>query len=254
MRRSKNSLLGLLVFIGMAGYAAYEFFLETEAEEASVAALGTRIEIQGSEFYYSDAVTEDQAQSLTDFLEGAGFFSNQKVSVRLDRAGDTWIFQTVIIDHQIAKQYTSVAMTFFAAEIAARVFDGGALGAHLCKELRKPAVRTVSNAGMRHSLKRSGSLLVYGDVVDEEEATRIADLLEDIGFFEGGTATLHLAKEKDIWQLRSVARHGISEDNASQAALKEVAAKVSSGALGGAHVEFHLFDPRSDRWVVAGRE
>ncbi len=245
-----NKLLGAVVFIAVVGYGVYGYFQDKKADEDSLAALGTRIEIQGSGFYYSDAVTETEARALADFLEGAGFFSQQKVSVRLDRRDDTWIFQTVIIDHQIAKQSTSVSMTFVAAELAARVFDGGPLEVHLCKELRKPAVRTVSNAGMRHSVERGGCLLLYGDPVDASAATRVADLLSELGFFDSPGTSLHLVKRQDLWQLRTIMQPGISEDGGLHAGFRELAERVSAGALDGAPLEVHLFDPRSDRWFV----
>lgn len=252
--RGRNSVVGVLVFVAAVGYGAYDFFQEKKADEDALEALGTRIEIQGSGFYYSDAVTEDQARALADTLEGAGFFSQQKVSVRLDCDGETWIFQTVIVDGMMAKQHTSIGLTFFAAELGARVLDGALLEVHLCKDLRSPAVRTVSNAGMRQSVERNGCLLVHGDTVDASEATRVADFLAAIGFLDTPGSTLHLAKQQDIWQLRSIAQPGIEQDGGTQAAFQDLAAKVSAGALGGARVEFHLFDPRSDRWMVIGSE
>lgn len=97
---------------------------------------GSRLEFQGNDLYYTDAVTEAEAQKLGDFLVDQKFFDDSKRrSVQLTKEGETYQFRMVVVDdYKSMKGVYPNSFRALASTISRKVLDGKKLEFHLCND------------------------------------------------------------------------------------------------------------------------
>lgn len=90
----------------------------------TVEGYGEKLEFNGTDVYYTEMVTEVEAQKLGDYLVEAEFADGGDKSVQLSRRDSVYLFRMVVMDgitEDSANDVTFLAMTY-ALSIA--VFDG----------------------------------------------------------------------------------------------------------------------------------
>lgn len=95
---------------------------------------GKRLEFNKDEVYYTQAVTEDEAKSLGNYLQKIGYFSGQGYTVQLDKANDTYQARFVV---QKGIESNDAALNAFKGlvnQLSKDVFKGGKVEIHLCDE------------------------------------------------------------------------------------------------------------------------
>ena len=58
--------------------------------------LGTKLEFNGGELYYTKNVNEAEARKLGEYLVNEKFFDGAKKTIQLDKSGDTYLFRAVV--------------------------------------------------------------------------------------------------------------------------------------------------------------
>lgn len=94
---------------------------------------GTKLQFKDGELYYTDQVTEAEADKLGEFLVKNGYFKDGKqVSVQLTRENHVYQVRLVVIDdYKSNKDVYPKAFQRMAASIAVDVFDGKPVEIHL---------------------------------------------------------------------------------------------------------------------------
>lgn len=97
--------------------------------------LGTKLEYNGSQLYYTKSVTEAEATKLGDYLSKNGFFTTEhKGSVQLDKSGDTYQFRMVVQEGKDKDEKYVAIIPQVANEISKNVFNGAKVEVHLCDQ------------------------------------------------------------------------------------------------------------------------
>lgn len=96
--------------------------------------LGTKLEFNGGELYYTSAVTEAETKKLGDLLVSEGFYDGTKKTAQLNKTGSTYEFRVVTKsgaadDTKMIEVFKSVA-----SELSAKVFNGSEVVVHLCDD------------------------------------------------------------------------------------------------------------------------
>ena len=107
--------------------------LLTVAMLAGCDTYGTRLKFKDGELYYTDKVTEAEANKLGQFLVKKGYFGDGKqVSVQLTRDNDVYQVRMVVVENYKSKKgIYPKAYQIMAAMISAKVFDGKPVEIHL---------------------------------------------------------------------------------------------------------------------------
>jgi len=94
---------------------------------------GTRIKYGNDELYYTDAVTEEEALELGEYLVNTGFFNEEnKGSAQLTKEDNVYQFRVVVNESAVDDiEYIKTA-GMFAAHISNDVFGDKLLEIHLC--------------------------------------------------------------------------------------------------------------------------
>lgn len=98
--------------------------------------LGSRLEFNGGELYYTSQVTKQEAQKLGECLVEQDFFDGKEKSVQLDKEGETYVFRAVVkkeLQENIANNATlDPVFKFIALGMSVNVFGGSPVEIHLC--------------------------------------------------------------------------------------------------------------------------
>lgn len=103
---------------------------------------GEEKEYNGVQLFYTDAVTEAEADALGNYLITAEFADGEKKSVQLDKTNGNYLFRMVVKEGYESNDEFSVIAQAFAADLSTNVFNGSPVEVHLCDENLK-TLRTV---------------------------------------------------------------------------------------------------------------
>ena len=98
---------------------------------------GKEKDFKGVQLFYTEAVTEAEADALGDYLIESEFADGEEKTVQLNKTGKTYEFR-MVIKKGVEKdpEYINLAKTY-AAELSANVFNGKPVEIHLCDEALK---------------------------------------------------------------------------------------------------------------------
>jgi hypothetical protein len=96
---------------------------------------GESKEFDGFTLYYTDAVTEEDADYLGDFLEYSEFADpSNEIALQLNKTGNTYEVRMPVKKGIEQDQEIKDEIKLVAAEISAMVFDGAQVDFHLCDD------------------------------------------------------------------------------------------------------------------------
>jgi len=100
---------------------------------------GKKLTFKKGELYYTDKVTEDEANKLGEFLVERKYFTDDKeVTVQLNREDGVYQVRMVVVDdYKSMKDVYPTAYQVLAARISHEVFDGKTVEIHLCNDRLK---------------------------------------------------------------------------------------------------------------------
>jgi len=95
---------------------------------------GNKLEFNGGELYYTNAVLKADALKLGNYLKNEGFFNGEKRTVELDKNGKTWEFRMVVQKGtENDDQYINL-FGFFSLQLSKAVFNNDPVDIHLCND------------------------------------------------------------------------------------------------------------------------
>jgi hypothetical protein len=93
---------------------------------------GTKLEYDGTEVYYTENVTEAQAQAAGKFLEESGFTDGTEKTVQIDKRDDTYLFRMVKKEDLELTDELKGTMALFAVLVSQSAFEGAPVDIELC--------------------------------------------------------------------------------------------------------------------------
>ena len=95
---------------------------------------GNEKHFKGVQLFYTDAVTEAEADALGDYLIKSEFADGEEKTIQLNKTGKTYEFR-MVIKKGIEKDQDYISVVkIYAAELSANVFKGEPLEVHLCDD------------------------------------------------------------------------------------------------------------------------
>lgn len=101
---------------------------------ASCQNYGTEKEFDGVQLFYTENVTEDEADKLGEYLISSGFADGAEKSVQLEKEGETYQFRMVVKEGFEKKEEFLALAKQFANEMSLDIFDGAPVEVHLCND------------------------------------------------------------------------------------------------------------------------
>ena len=95
---------------------------------------GKLIKYGSDELYYTSSVSAAQASMLGEYLLEYEFFTNQGVSVQLNKVADTYEFRMIVKEGLDKDQDFIEIAKLMSAELSYDVFDDAQVDIHLCDE------------------------------------------------------------------------------------------------------------------------
>ncbi|KYG78980.1 hypothetical protein [Roseivirga echinicomitans] len=99
---------------------------------ASSSSYGEKLEFNGTDVYYTDLVTETDAQKLGDYLIESEFADGNGKSVQLTRRDSTYLFRMVVIDGVTEDSTKDISFKALAMLISMEVFDDAPVELEAC--------------------------------------------------------------------------------------------------------------------------
>ena len=98
---------------------------------------GKEKNFKGVQLFYTDAVTEAEADALGAYLIEQEFADGEEKTVQLNKTGKTYEFR-MVVKKGIEKDQENISMfKIVAAELSANVFKGEPVEVHICDDQLK---------------------------------------------------------------------------------------------------------------------
>ena len=117
----KKLLTGLFFIIAVIVYFVF-----------SSSSYGEKLEFNGTDVYYTDLVTETDAQKLGDYLIESEFADGSGKSVQLTKRDSTFLFRMVVIDGVTEDSTKDISFKALAMLISLQVFDNAPVELEAC--------------------------------------------------------------------------------------------------------------------------
>lgn len=206
---------------------------------------GTKKMIDSTELYYTDEVTEAEADALGDYLKEIEFNDDDEtITVQLTKEGDTYQFRMVMKEGYADDDETIEMAEEFAYFLSRDVFDGEEVEMHLCDEELKTlkVVQMKEPTEEGETLEFDGTEIEFDSSVDVEDVEAVGSYLIESGFTDGTTKSILLTKEDGTYSFSMVSSEEYWNDSDFLVLVKEFAKTMSATALNNEPVEIILCD------------
>ncbi|MCE7996729.1 MAG: hypothetical protein HEP71_32515 [Roseivirga sp.] len=113
-------LVGVLAVV-IIGYLA--FFID---------GYGKKIEFNGTDVYYTELVSEAEAQKLGTYLVSSEFADGNEKSVQLSKRDSVYLFRMVVMDGVTKDSTNDITFMAMAWTLSANVFDNAPVELEAC--------------------------------------------------------------------------------------------------------------------------
>jgi len=117
-----TKVVGLLILV----FAVYVIF--------SIDGYGDKLEFNGTDVYYTELVTEAEAQKLGDYLVEAEFADGRDKSVQLSKRDSVYLFRMVVMDGLTKDSSNDITFEAMALTISYKVFDSAPVELEACND------------------------------------------------------------------------------------------------------------------------
>ncbi len=196
---------------------------------------GEQVVSNGTEIYFTEGVTEEEAEKLGLFLTEYEFSDGTEKSVQLTKEDDVWQFRMVVMPEFVEDKEMHKNFKFMCLELST-AFEGKQVDVQICDDELK-TLKVFK--GLFGNLSEVDSAEFYQAGVTDEQAKSVKLALRKLGMTEN-PATYHLLKLDDKYQLRMVIIEEFYNDEEILQEVKGMATTISDECLDGAVLEFHL--------------
>jgi hypothetical protein len=126
----KNTLFIPLTIIFLIALAC-----STSEKEALEKKFGKQINKNGLQLFYTDKITEEEANRMVNFLIESEFVDGEKKTIQLNKNGKTYEFRLVVKKGIEQDQEYIELSKIFTLELSKFVFNNSPVDIHMCDEL-----------------------------------------------------------------------------------------------------------------------
>lgn len=95
---------------------------------------GTKLTFDDMELYYTDQVTEEQAQEVGELLQELDLTTGGERSAQITKEGGTYQFRMVVLDGHEDDPEVKLLAEVLIENLSVSVFDGDPVEVHICDE------------------------------------------------------------------------------------------------------------------------
>lgn len=213
---------------------------------------GTKLEIEDTELYYTDDITEDEAEDIGEYLKDEGFTEGDEKTVQIAKDGDTYQFRMVVKEGYEDDDDFEVTAFKFIYDLSNDVLDGEPVELHMCdEELETLKVVEMDDdkyieyfySDSEWDVKEyDGTEIEYDESVSISEVDALGDYLIETGFTDGTEKSIILIFEYHTYVFKMVTGKKYWTDDEYYSIAEEYAQDISEDVFDGYAVEIHLCD------------
>lgn len=203
---------------------------------------GEKLEFDGTEIFYTDGATKEQAEKLGNYLQKEGFTDGTKKSVQLivDKKSGELTFRMVTSKENANDAQYDMIFESFARNISKEF--GVPVNFQLCDELFN-TIKTIEAKDVPHSITVGQTEVIYDKSISDELAQKLADFLADSQFSEEDTPkTVQLEKIEKGYIFKMVVKPDFQSNENYHSVLKVFGELMSISVFDGAPVTIHICD------------
>ena len=202
---------------------------------------GDKLSFDGTDVYYKDGITKEQAQKLGEYLKEEEFTDGSEKSVQLIKDETTGNIAFRMVVGEDNEEGNDEIFKMFAKEISKNVFNGKAVDFHICNNSFETIKAFPFNE--RDKLIRvDGTDVLYTNNVTESEAQKLANYLKESDFTDGTSKTIQLDKDGKTYLFRMVVIEGVVDNEENEAILKAYGKAISINVFDGKPLIVHMCD------------
>ena len=207
---------------------------------------GKKVSIGKNEVYYKgDGATEADAKKLGDFLKKAEYFNDSATkSVQLTKQNDAYVVRLVVDKDKIDLNDQTQKNLFWImqSEISEGAFGGAKTKIILSDEKLKD-IQPIED--LRKVVVGNLQMYLRGNDVTEEQAKKVASLINDQKYFGDVEEAISLEKKNGIYVLNLVTKKEVYEQNKESLLpiYKMIQWLTSEQVFNNAKTEVNLSDP-----------
>lgn len=207
---------------------------------------GKKVSIGKNEVYYKgDGATEPDAKKLGDFLKKAEYFNDSATkSVQLTKQNDAYVVRLVVDKDKIDLNDQTQKNLFWImqSEISEGAFGGAKTKIILSDEKLKD-IQPIED--LRKVVVGNLQMYLRGNDVTEEQAKKVASLINDQKYFGDVEEAISLEKKNGIYVLNLVTKKEVYEQNKESLLpiYKMIQWLTSEQVFNNAKTEVNLSDP-----------
>lgn len=205
---------------------------------------GQKLDVDGSEVYYKN-VSQEEAKKLGDHLKKTGYFTDKKkVSVQLNKEGETYQVRLVVVDNFKELEGYPVGYQRMAAQISSEVFNDKPVEVHLTDDKFK-TVETMTLQPLGRIVKFDDSEVFYTDGVSKKQAEKLGEALKTAKYFTNDRhVTVQIGKQDDTYALGFVVVDDYKEKPGAVLRFRFLGALASRQVFEGQPVQVRLLSGR----------
>jgi hypothetical protein len=202
---------------------------------------GEKVSFNGTDIYYKEGVTLEQANKLGKHLVKNEFADGVEKSVQLikDEITGNLTFRMIVSPGN--EEGNDLIFKLFAKQLSEEVFEGVPVDFQLCDNTFE-TIKTFSYEELDKMISVDGTDITFTKNVKESEAQQLANFLRKSEFTDGNAKTIQLDKKEDTYFFRMVVADGAETVEANIQILKEYGLEISKNAFSGAPVIVHMCD------------
>jgi hypothetical protein len=216
--------------------------------------LGESLFFNNSMLFYTSSIKKEEAQKLGDFLVELEFFTEDPMSLQIDKINDIYTIKLPIKKDAEKDEEFVESLQQVALSIAENIFDDELVEIHLCNDTFE-TLSAISSIDLTlgKSLTSNGDVLFYTSTVAEEEAQKLLQYLVDQGLYDGSGMLAQINKNYDTYEFRLTIKKGLEQDQEVIDTFKMFSKELSKTIFNGESVDIHLCDDNLNtlRVVVA---
>ncbi|MBN9294450.1 MAG: hypothetical protein J0G96_10770 [Flavobacteriia bacterium] len=203
---------------------------------------GDKLEFDGTEIFYTDGATKEQAEKLGNYLQKEGFTDGTKKSVQLvvDKKSGKLTFRMVTSKETAKDEQYNMIFESFSRNISKEF--GMPVNFQLCDELFN-TIRTIEAKDVPRSVTVGQTEIIYDKSVSNGLAQKLADFLADSQFSEEDTPkTVQLEKIEKGYIFKMVVKPDFQNNEDYFSVLKVFGKLMSISVFNEAPVTIHVCD------------
>ncbi len=202
---------------------------------------GEKLVFDGTDVYYNEGVTKEQAQKLGNYLVESEFTDGTKKSVQMVKDVTTGNLTFKMIASEGEIEGMDMIFKTFASQLSKDVFNNEPVDFQLCNDTFE-AFKTYSFKNLDGIVTVDGTGISYTKNVTKSEAQKLGNYLKESGFTDGSSKTIQLDKEGATYLFRMVVVEGAVNNPESENILRAYGEEISKNAFEGKPLVVHMCD------------